>query len=992
MQSISTKALVFRCLLLAVVSPGACTTVDELDNPAEQTDEPVAHAPAGSLTDPSATGTPFQLVCDDAATCCPPGLTAVLGTAGVDIVTNATAGRCHVSLGGNDEITDTSASGRHAILAGPGDDSILGGHGPGILIGGDGNDTIYGRASDDVIRGGPMNDALYGSSGNDTIEGEGGNDSISGGDGNDVIVGGGGVDSINGNDHDDIIVVRDPCELAAGEEYHGGSGNDVLILPVSEATATGLGITITGFEKVIVIAEDQYLDCGAGCNCPSFPILDPGVCEFSGAADPADEANLEALCLEALATVTPAIVWTLPNAPVEADIDDFMDDYHTLHPTVVPGVSDLGYISAAPMDPTPIMGPPGTLQPGVDTTTTPCDLPAFPVLDVGIGVGGSHDNCSSAEEEIIAGDLAMARFQVWRARQSIDAIVAAAGTPAVAEAMWNQGSDELAASYWFGAYDPARVLIVKETLDDVWSSLHGDWAGGTRMNVQCWHPFTWWETTLIALFAPDRLIAKYFINPCWHDSKNWDGHSAHTLFTWDPVATALKFLYPAWSFEVCESYFDEPLERRRGAVLVHELLHHTVNAEGLIKDHHDSTGVCGDGNDPCYDPADAHELAVSFPDHAITNNSSYEAYVRWVGFAYTNGFCDDTHDALCFPSECCGNGVRDTDAGEICDGEDFGRHSCLDYGMAEGNLICSNDCQSVSTTRCDTQCGNGILEWASPFEECDGLDFGGQSCETFGFESGSLTCGSTCDLSTALCVGGTTTSPPASYAGCEVVAEDCDDDPALCAVLVGSAGDCLGGPCRRTDPSHRVDGQTNPFSDFHPKGDFEDQLGNLHLCNEINGQETTCVEENGWGVCKACGTGPGETMLGCSCNDDEDCGIDGLGCWGADFPHGGFCWPYEGPPSFQCEQGGCGQSIRDEDFASPAAEDGMGYCEHYSLTGEASCQPQRCGDIQAINCASWGLVCELDLGDDTCTVECFMAAACLVRGGRGGLPGGRGDR
>jgi hypothetical protein len=289
------------------------------------------------------------------------------------------------------------------------------------------------------------------------------------------------------------------------------------------------------------------------------------------------------------------------------------------------------------------------------------------------------------------------------------------------------------------------------------------------MNAQCWHPFTWWETTLIALFAPDRLIAKYFINPCWHDSKNWDGHSAHTLFTWNPEWTALRFLYPAWSFEVCESYFDNTNEPDRAALLIHEMLHHKFNDEGLIKDNHDSTGLCGDGNDPCYGEENAHDLAVNAPSHAITNNSNYQTYIRWMGRAYTEGYCNDSHQALCFPSACCGNGERETDEGEVCDGNDFGRQSCRDFGLAEGSLLCSADCQTIDASRCEGRCGNEVLEWAQELEECDGNDFGGLSCETYGFEAGSLSCDSTCTISTGLCTGGTTVDPPASYADCGVV-------------------------------------------------------------------------------------------------------------------------------------------------------------------------------------------------------------------------------
>ena len=61
----------------------------------------------------------------------------------------------------------------------------------------------------------------------------------------------------------------------------------------------------------------------------------------------------------------------------------------------------------------------------------------------------------------------------------------------------------------------------------------------------------------------------------------------------------------------------------------------------------------------------------------------------------------------------------------------------------------------------------------------------------------------------------------------------------------------------------------NPFSSCHPRGDFVDALVNLHYCESFQGIEMTCVDEVGWGVCKRCGV---DTMLGCSCNNDDGCG------------------------------------------------------------------------------------------------------------------------
>ncbi|HEX6903007.1 MAG TPA: S8 family serine peptidase [Thermoanaerobaculia bacterium] len=46
-------------------------------------------------------------------------------------------------------------------------------------------------------------------------------------------------------------------------------------------------------------------------------------------------------------------------------------------------------------------------------------------------------------------------------------------------------------------------------------------------------------------------------------------------------------------------------------------------------------------------------------------------------------------------------------------------------------------------------CGNGVIEAG---EACDGVNLGGQTCQTFGFNSGTLTCNVNCTLNTSACV------------------------------------------------------------------------------------------------------------------------------------------------------------------------------------------------------------------------------------------------
>lgn len=258
--------------------------------------------------------------CDDQGSCCPPGTTPVLGTqSDDDFNTNAT-GLCHVTLGGQDDVNNKSASGLHAALGGPGDDDLKGGHGPSILAGGDGDDSLKSRNSDDelygqdgndslmgqgghdkgfggpgdddinlgdgdneadggtgadtintgkgndVLRGGSGDDTLNAGGGQDHLHGDLGDDELNGGPGDDVLVGGPGSDQINAGPGHDTVVVFDVCELAPGETLNGGAGVDTLQIPITLAEVLALGVTVQGFEDIVVGADSEASACGS-CKC-----------------------------------------------------------------------------------------------------------------------------------------------------------------------------------------------------------------------------------------------------------------------------------------------------------------------------------------------------------------------------------------------------------------------------------------------------------------------------------------------------------------------------------------------------------------------------------------------------------------------------------------------------------------------------------------------------------------------------------------------------
>jgi hypothetical protein len=68
------------------------------------------------------------------------------------------------------------------------------------------------------------------------------------------------------------------------------------------------------------------------------------------------------------------------------------------------------------------------------------------------------------------------------------------------------------------------------------------------------------------------------------------------------------------------------------------------------------------------------------------------------------------------------------------------------------NGVCDPGETSQNCADCDTEyiCGNGIQE---PGEECDGADFGGESCEGLGYETGNLDCNPDCTFDETDCSG-----------------------------------------------------------------------------------------------------------------------------------------------------------------------------------------------------------------------------------------------
>ncbi len=98
----------------------------------------------------------------------------------------------------------------------------------------------------------------------------------------------------------------------------------------------------------------------------------------------------------------------------------------------------------------------------------------------------------------------------------------------------------------------------------------------------------------------------------------------------------------------------------------------------------------------------------------------------------------------------CGNGEIEGD--EACDTQNFGSNTCLAHGYYGGQMICNSDC-TIDDSGCQVfgSCGDGTLQ--PEYEECEGDDVFGATCESLGYPSGSVTCRADCKLDVSACEG-----------------------------------------------------------------------------------------------------------------------------------------------------------------------------------------------------------------------------------------------
>jgi len=171
---------------------------------------------------------------------------------------------------------------------------------------------------------------------------------------------------------------------------------------------------------------------------------------------------------------------------------------------------------------------------------------------------------------------------------------------------------------------------------------------------------------------------------------------------------------------------------------------------------------CGDG---------AVNTAIEECDGADLGGATCQT-LGWDGGALGCSLNCAFDESACFMAQpYCGDGAINT-VMEECDGADLGGMTCESLGYDGGSLVCSPQCR-LDPTGCFTIqpiCGNGVVN--PPMEDCDGFNLDGETCQSLGYAGGTLACTVNCTFDTSGCTAAPTCSPTGGTLTCNMATTD----------------------------------------------------------------------------------------------------------------------------------------------------------------------------------------------------------------------------
>lgn len=135
-----------------------------------------------------------------------------------------------------------------------------------------------------------------------------------------------------------------------------------------------------------------------------------------------------------------------------------------------------------------------------------------------------------------------------------------------------------------------------------------------------------------------------------------------------------------------------------------------IDGDGTYENNNSSTAIpdFADYHGHNYAPSSVHadmvNRGIAVPGTPVTSNGvTYTCPTLDYNGATRSAIRNCTMGAIDWIDACDSDGVKE--AGEACDGTDFGGATCQTYGFTGGSLACIDSCQTISTASC-TGSGN----------------------------------------------------------------------------------------------------------------------------------------------------------------------------------------------------------------------------------------------------------------------------------------------